>query len=97
MARTYEQAAKIVRSDALLDLILVDYKLDDGGTGPDIVQALEAEFGALVPAILITAEPLDLADVADCPTIIAVLQKPVAPAGLRAQIRRSMVGVAAQS
>jgi signal transduction histidine kinase/CheY-like chemotaxis protein len=68
------------------DLVIADYHLDDGETGLDAVALLRAEFGASLPAIVVTAdykkETAAGVKAAGC----EMLTKPVAPAELRALI-----------
>ncbi|MEM6851389.1 MAG: PAS-domain containing protein, partial [Pseudomonadota bacterium] len=73
------------------DLVLLDYRLDDGATGVAVYEALTADWGgARPPAILITASQSDgfqqQADEIGAP----VLSKPVEPAALRALISQML-------
>lgn len=64
------------------DVLLTDYRLDEGETGEGAIRALRATFGE-VPALLVSAEPFEtIAAVAD-PLEAAVLQKPMAEGELR--------------
>jgi DNA-binding response OmpR family regulator len=67
-------------------LLVVDYHLDDGEIGLDIIDAVGAESGRNIPAIVLTADHTE-----EVATIVrergyALLNKPVRPAALRAQI-----------
>jgi CheY-like chemotaxis protein len=66
------------------DIALVDYHLDEGLTGVDVVRALRARFGHNLPAVVVTGDwsPAVAADVsaAQC----ELLRKPTRPAELRA-------------
>ncbi len=66
------------------DIALVDYHLDEGRTGVDVVRALRARFGPNFPALVVTGDwsPGVAADVsaAQC----ELLRKPTRPAELRA-------------
>jgi CheY-like chemotaxis protein len=86
LAATVEQAlAHAARSPDTIDLILTDYHLDNG-TGLDVISAVRAKTGTLIPAAIITAEgsaetQRDIREKCD-----ALLRKPVRPAQLRAVI-----------
>ncbi len=69
-------------------LLLVDYHLDDGVTGLEVIEALRDESGRDIPALILTAD--HSADVADRvrESGHALLRKPVKPAALRALINR---------
>ncbi|MFZ1680534.1 MAG: hypothetical protein WAT70_05895, partial [Rhizobiaceae bacterium] len=66
------------------DLIVADQNLDQGELGSEVVTALRARLGRMVPAIMATAEPT-----AETAAVAAALQaelvfKPFKPAQLRA-------------
>jgi Na+/proline symporter/signal transduction histidine kinase/ActR/RegA family two-component response regulator len=69
------------------DVIIADYHLDDGD-GIEAIGALRAAFGADIPAILATADRSPAARDAAQRARIAVLNKPVKPAQLRALLMR---------
>jgi len=64
--------------------VLVDYNLDEGRTGVDVVTALRERFGDSLPAVVVTGDRSHAvaADVkaAQC----ELLRKPTRPAELRA-------------
>jgi len=65
------------------DMLLVDYHLDDGN-GIDAVVQLRWRFGSDLPAALITADRGPQVRQEASEKSIAVLNKPVKPAALRA-------------
>ena len=66
------------------DLLVLDYQLDDGVTGLDVLKHLREEKGLDSPAIFVTASPPSETETALAGVDAAVLQKPVEPAALRA-------------
>ena len=69
-------------------LVLLDYQLDDGETGFDVLRALEKTWGCEVDTIVATASPLsEIQPLIPREDIIA-LRKPIEPAALRALINR---------
>ncbi|MDJ0512977.1 MAG: ATP-binding protein [Methyloceanibacter sp.] len=66
------------------DIALVDYHLDDGRTGVDVVRALRDRFGPTFPVVVVTGDwsPAVAADVAGAQC--ELLRKPTRPAELRA-------------
>jgi len=62
----------------------VDYNLDEGRTGVDVVRALRARFGPNLPAVVVTGDqsPAVAADVKAAQS--ELLRKPTRPAELRA-------------
>jgi CheY-like chemotaxis protein len=49
-------AAAMVAGDAPVDLIIADYRLGEGATGSDAIQALCAHIGRSVPAVIVTGD-----------------------------------------
>lgn len=72
------------------DLLLLDYNLDDGITGVDLLPRLRAVIGPAVPAILITALRTEAVREAAIEAGVGLLTKPVKPAALRALITRAV-------
>ncbi len=69
------------------DVIIADYHLDEGN-GVETVRALRENLGRMVPAILATADrSLEVRDEAARAEIV-ILNKPLKPAPLRAQLTR---------
>jgi len=71
------------------DALIVDYRLADSSTGPQVVERLRAMFGQGLPALMITGSPnaaLLQRDFAGIPVAL----KPVAPGKLRAFISEAM-------
>ncbi len=68
------------------DLMIVDYRLELGRTGVEVIQVLRARFGVHVPAIMVTGSTMtgheEQAQVND----FHILVKPVVPNKLRAMI-----------
>ncbi|HBO6310252.1 TPA: response regulator, partial [Pseudomonas aeruginosa] len=68
------------------DAILVDYHLDHGATGCQLLGALREDYGAEIAAVMITADRSD-----DCRRALArlgvpLLNKPLKPGKLRAAL-----------
>ena len=68
------------------DLLIVDYRLEDGRTGVDAIVALRRRFGPAVPAILITGSTMTGHDREAQEHGFHLLIKPVVPNKLRAMI-----------
>jgi CheY-like chemotaxis protein len=49
-------AEAMVAGDAPVDLIIADYRLGDGATGLDAIEALCAHIGRSVPAVIVTGD-----------------------------------------
>jgi two-component system, sensor histidine kinase len=82
-------AAWAASSDAALakpDLMIVDYRLEEGRSGVDAIQALRRRFGAALPAILITGSTMTGHDQEAQEHDFHLLIKPVVPNKLRAMI-----------
>jgi CheY-like chemotaxis protein len=77
------------RSDPVLmkpDLLIVDYRLEEGLSGVDAIKALRARFGAALPAILVTGSTMTGHDREATEHNFHLLIKPVVPNKLRAMI-----------
>jgi len=68
------------------DLLIVDYRLEEGRTGVDAIRALRERFGAPVPAILVTGSTMTGHDKEAAAHDFHLLIKPVVPNKLRAMI-----------
>lgn len=92
-----EAAAQILEIGETPDVMLVDYHLDDGN-GIDAIVQLRWKFGAGIPAILITADRSRTVRAEAAAKGIDLLNKPLKPAALRAQLSRRRVetGTAAE-
>ncbi|MBA5779137.1 hybrid sensor histidine kinase/response regulator [Stappia sp. F7233] len=90
-----EAAQKILDSGEVPEILLVDYHLDEG-TGIDAVVHLRWRFGADLPAILITADRSRAVRAEAEEKDIGLLNKPVKPAMLRAQLSRGRAKAAAE-
>ncbi|WP_321390097.1 PAS-domain containing protein [Emcibacter sp.] len=78
-------------SERLPDIVLLDWQLDEGDTGPALFDHLCAIWGEQPPAIIVTAERQESA-LKTLATDLPVLSKPVAPAALRALLQNSLKG-----
>lgn len=69
-------------------MLLVDFHLDNGVTGIDVISALRDETGTTLPAVILTADHTE--DVIEQVQTAghALLHKPIKPAALRALINR---------
>jgi two-component system, sensor histidine kinase len=68
------------------DLLIVDYRLEDGLNGVDAIKALRARFGSAVPAILVTGSTMTGHEMDAQLHNFHLLIKPVVPNKLRAMI-----------
>ena len=68
------------------DLLIVDYRLEEGKTGIDAMKVLRARFGAAVPAILVTGSTMSSHDHEALLHNFHLLIKPVLANKLRAMI-----------
>jgi CheY-like chemotaxis protein len=68
------------------DLLIVDYRLEEGRTGVDAIRALRERFGAAVPAIVVTGSTMTGHDKEAQTHDFHLLIKPVVPNKLRAMI-----------
>ena len=68
------------------DLLIVDYRLENGRNGVDAIVALRARFGAGVPAIVVTGSTMTGHDKEAQEQDFHLLLKPVVPNKLRAMI-----------
>jgi len=68
------------------DLLIVDYRLEEGRTGVDAIRALRERFGVGVPAILVTGSTMTGHDKEAQAYDFHLLIKPVVPNKLRAMI-----------
>ncbi len=68
------------------DLLIVDYRLEDGHTGLESIQAMRERFGASVPAIMVTGSTMSGPESEAQRYDFHLLVKPVVPNKLRAMI-----------
>ncbi|MBC7955864.1 MAG: hybrid sensor histidine kinase/response regulator, partial [Cytophagales bacterium] len=68
------------------DLLIVDYRLEQGRTGVEAIHALRARFGADVPAIMVTGSTMTGHEAEAQEHDFHLLVKPVVPNKLRAMI-----------
>ena len=87
-ARNREECAALLGEGMRPQLALVDYHLDHGETGTDLMAWLRTQMGEPVPGVVISAdgrpETVDLVHAAG----LDYLAKPVKPAALRALLSR---------
>jgi Na+/proline symporter/signal transduction histidine kinase/CheY-like chemotaxis protein len=84
-ATAAEVGKALQRRGAVPEMVLADYHLDDG-TGIEAVKELRWKFGAGLPAVLVTADrSVEMQERAEAAGI-AILNKPVKPAALRAMV-----------
>ena len=83
-----EALTQLDEGGAIPSLLLIDYHLDDGVTGLEVIDALRDKAGVALPAAILTANyTTEVADlVRDAGH--ALLHKPIKPAALRALINR---------
>jgi two-component system, sensor histidine kinase len=68
------------------DLLIVDYRLEQGRTGVEVIQTLRERFGAGVPAIMVTGSTMTGHEAEAAAHDFHLLIKPVVPNKLRAMI-----------
>ncbi len=76
--------AQIKASSHPIDIILADYHLDAGATGPEAIAALRAHLKADIPAAIITADHSSIVNNELAALDLPVLRKPVKAGALRA-------------
>ena len=77
------------------DLVIVDYRLEDGHNGIEALLALRRRFGSAVPAIMVTGSTMSRFESEAQAHQFHVLIKPVLPNKLRAMIAFKLSGRAA--
>ena len=83
-SRAWAQASDPARVHP--DLLIVDYRLEEGRTGVDAIRALRDRFGAGIPAIVVTGSTMTGHDRDAQAHDFHLLIKPVVPNKLRAMI-----------
>lgn len=74
------------------DVVIADYRLEDGDTGFTVIEAIRAQFGEDLPAALLTADrDEEIRTQAEAHNIV-VMYKPVKPGGLKAYLKRIAAG-----
>ena len=86
VAATAAWAAASDPAQAKPDLMIVDYRLEEGRSGVDAIRALRQRFGAGVPAILVTGSTMTGHEKEAQEHDFHLLIKPVVPNKLRAMI-----------
>jgi CheY-like chemotaxis protein len=69
------------------DIIVADYDLGNHATGIECIDALRAQRGWAVPALILTGHDVEKIQAALHDRQIAILSKPVRPAELRGSLR----------
>ncbi|OLF52547.1 PAS domain-containing hybrid sensor histidine kinase/response regulator [Pseudomonas chlororaphis] len=89
-ARNREECATLLGNGVRPQLALVDYHLDDGETGTEVMAWLRTQLGDPVPGVVISADgrPETVAEVHAAG--LDYLAKPVKPAALRALLSRHL-------
>ncbi|PXX74414.1 Na+/proline symporter [Pseudomonas sp. LAMO17WK12:I10] len=89
-ARNREECAALLNDGVRPQLALVDYHLDDGETGTEVIAWLRTQLGDPVPGVVISADgrPEMVAEVHAAG--LDYLAKPVKPAALRALLSRHL-------
>jgi len=68
------------------DLVIVDFRLESGHTGLEVIAALRARFGADLPAVIVTGSLMSNQEAEAHAHSFHLLLKPVVPNRLRAMI-----------
>ncbi|WP_299359858.1 hybrid sensor histidine kinase/response regulator [uncultured Paracoccus sp.] len=75
-----------------LDVVLTDYRLDNGETGIAVLHALRAERGERLPALIVSAEGAEAIRQEARGLDVEVLEKPVAETDLRRALWTALAG-----
>lgn len=87
-------ALAAVRGGAAPDLLLTDFRLDEGETGVQTIEAVRADMGSALPALIVSAEGAEAIRQFADPLGVPVLEKPVAEARLRRVLGELLSGAA---
>jgi CheY-like chemotaxis protein len=83
--------AQLAHADRMPDLILTDWRLESGGDGRAVIEALRQRcFGRTLPAFVLTAFEREAASALAGVARVQVLRKPVATATLLAQLAAAL-------
>lgn len=82
-----DDARRVLTGQAPPDIVLVDYQLDDED-GFDVINALDAEWDEVVPAVLMTADRRGEIRERALEQGLAFLQKPITDTALREMLER---------
>lgn len=90
--KSSSEAMTIIREGSgQFDFIISDYRLPDGETGIELINAIRQKTGSLIPALIITGD-LEMSETqAFVDTGLKVLHKPVGAEVLNQQIRQMIV------
>ena len=86
MAATLDEALELLDGQSPPDAMLVDYHLDHGENGLDLMHALRQHYRTSVPGAIITGDHSDELRQAARTQGFPLLRKPVKPAALRATV-----------
>jgi Na+/proline symporter/signal transduction histidine kinase len=89
-AMNLEQARQAINhtADKTVDLVIIDYHLDQGLTGLNLMQTLNKELGQNLPALVISADYTEEVKQGIEAQGYPLLRKPVKPMALRAMLNR---------
>jgi signal transduction histidine kinase/CheY-like chemotaxis protein len=79
-------AAAAARKLVKPDLLIVDFRLESGHTGLEVIQAMRAAFGSALPAVIVTGSLMSNQEGEAHAHDFHLLLKPVVPTKLRAMI-----------
>ena len=88
-------ASQYLRSGAIPDVIVSDYRLGDAENGIEVIAQIRAALGHSVPACLMSGDTDSVLMERAREAALTLLQKPVRPAKLRSLIRRLVPGLQA--
>ena len=79
-----EALTKVAATESVPDLIVADYRLPEGDTGPEAIERIRSELNARVPGLILTG---DTSIGGSMTAGLATLHKPIRATELRAAIR----------
>jgi signal transduction histidine kinase len=79
-------SAAVARKLVKPDLLIVDFRLESGHTGLEVIQAMRAAFGSALPAVIVTGSLMSNQEGEAHAHDFHLLLKPVVPTKLRAMI-----------
>lgn len=88
VAEALAAALQMLKSGAVPDVIVADYRLPGGENGIEVIRQLRSAAGHLIPACLVSGDTDATVLQAAAAASLTLLQKPVRPAKLRSLLRR---------